>query len=193
MPTWVQIDLETFGLKSNCPVISLGAVVYTYGQGIYGSFHRYFDLDEQFRNGRIPQSDTIRWWLNQGESARQSISRNQTFSVDDVTDEFYEWWREDVDDPIQDWAEDDDPELGAHVMSNGPAFDISILDSLFTEVPWHYRNVRCFRSMVDWFGSVKINDDQLPPALSIRHDALSDAYRQALIHLELMKTYEQLR
>lgn len=188
MSTWCMIDLETLGINPTCPVISLGAVTYSYKNGIYGCFHRFFNLDEQFRAGRLPQQQTLNWWLKQSEEARQSLAKDRTrLSVEEMVDEFFEFWREDVDDPVQDWSAGDDPALGAKVISNGANFDIAILSSLFPEVPWHYKNTRCFRSMIDWFGPVTY------PEGGTKHDALSDARAQAQVHLDLMVKNEQLR
>jgi len=190
MRTWCAIDLETLSLKqSTCPILSLGAVSYSFEEGITAEFHEFFNVDEQFKLGRLPQWKTIQWWLKQSDDARTPMSgeRKDTLTVDEMTDEFYEWWDEEVGTPAQHWAEDFDYKLGARAISNGSNFDIAILESLFDEVPWHFRNTRCYRSMIDWFPA------PVQPRQTIKHDALQDAIYQAKVHLNLMVSNENLR
>jgi exodeoxyribonuclease VIII len=190
MRTWCMIDIESLGTKNNCPVLSLGAVSYDYESSITAEFHEFFMVDEQFKLGRAPQWSTIQWWLKQEEDARMRMSENRAdaLSIEEMTDAFYEWWIDEVGSAPQTWAKDFDRKSGPHVMSNGASFDISIVSNLLEEVPWHYHNERCYRSMVDWFPA-----PTMPNRQTTRHDALADATYQAQVHLNLMASYENLR
>jgi hypothetical protein len=186
MRQWCMIDIESLGTHQQTPVLSLGAVSYNFETGITASFHEFFEVDEQLKKGRYPQWKTIQWWMDQGDSARgrMSLSRSGLLNIEEMTDEFWTWWNEKVGDaPREDGAFYSQLPL---VISKGAAFDVPILEGLLEQVPWDYRNVRCYRSMLGWFAP---NEKRNPVA----HDALADATDQALVHLNLMASHENLR
>jgi len=188
--TYVQIDLETLSLKQRtAPVVSLGAVAYQYEKRIFDTFYYRFDLDEQFYElGRVPNSDTLKWWLRQPDAARAVfhddgiiVGPNAGYGqVAKVEAAFHTWW------------------TGVHnanlangapiVLSKGPNFDIAILEMLFSSVPWNYRNVMCWRTLERCHKSKIIY-----PEKTVSHDALEDAKYQALAHLSLIDIMEDLR
>ncbi len=191
--TYVSIDLETLSLNpSNCPVVSLGAVAYSYTCGIFSEFEVFFDLDEQFKLGRLPSANTIHWWMNQSDDARRALTNSREFLyLEEGLDDFYEFWTQDVGLSVQDWPKnvgEDYYKSQPKVISMG--FDLDIIRGLFPIVPWHYRNTRCLRSMLDWFNK----DESVSwPENKLEHSALSDAKTQALMHIRLMDKFEQLR
>jgi hypothetical protein len=180
--TYVQIDLETLGRRSStCPVLTLGAVAYRYGQGVISEFTQAFDLDEQIQLGRRVEADAFVFWLRQPEESRQDLHRILNgVTVDEMEDELFAWW-ETISQGLGE-------EEGPYVLSMGANFDIAILEGLLTNVPWSYKNTMCWRSLRTLYrGKTRYPEDQ------IRHTALGDARAQAGAHLSLMDKYEVLR
>lgn len=179
---YVQIDLETLSLKQhNCPVLTVGACAYSYDKGVFSEFKMGFELDEQFRKGRFPSESTLRWWINQTPEAKQGLDVVNTGPIDQVEDELYEWWTRVRNARI--------PNVEPYVLSNGANFDIAILEILFENVPWHYKNVMCFRMM----GTLWKGHYEWRTTKETKHDALEDAKAQADVHLQLMEKFPILR
>lgn len=166
----IMLDLETFGNGANAVVVSIGAVAfdpYTDAIGEH-SFHRFLDVDEQFKLGRSADASTLMWWLEQEEAARLKLidGHEQRVSIDGALEAFG-FWLSEVSEPrtVQVWG-------------NGAAFDNAILASLYKHIgraqPWMFWNDRCFRTLK------ALNSHVPKPATGgVAHDALDDAIQQS--------------
>lgn len=158
----VMIDLETLGTESDCPVLSLGAVLFDPKTGELGDRAYYvLDVQEQLDKGRRMSFDTFCWWLRQGEEARSAISTEQTrLSTGWALTDFFSRLPK-----------------GVRPWSNGAGFDIVIVESLAkaygVPVPWKYWDIRDTRTLWDVTG-VRPNRGS-----GTHHIAVDDAVAQA--------------
>lgn len=163
----VMIDLETMGLGTNAPILSIGAVAFDLVEdGTIARFHAGISLENSMAAGRQPTASTILWWLQQGEEARRQVCQKCAGggTVTMALRGFAEWMASLPGEP--------------YVWGNGANFDISILEQAYLDAgmraPWGYRNVRCFRTIMAEFG---LDSDWVKPLVA--HDALADAEAQA--------------
>ena len=163
----VMIDLETMGLGTNAPILSIGAVAFrAFGEGLGATFHQGISLEDSMASGRQPTASTILWWLQQDDAARKQVRHKceNGGTMGEALLGFAEWMKS----------------LGGelYVWGNGANFDISILEQAYLDAgmrtPWGYRNVRCFRTVMSEFGD---DSDWVKP--TVAHDALADAEAQA--------------
>lgn len=163
----VMIDLETMGLGTNAPILSIGAVAFNcFGYGIEATFHRGISLEDSMANGRRPTASTILWWLQQSDEAREQVRQKGGGGarLAGVLAAFDAWIKSLPGVP--------------YVWGNGANFDIAILEQAYLDAgmrtPWGYRNARCFRTVMSEFGA---ESDWVKPVVA--HDALADAEAQA--------------
>jgi DNA polymerase III epsilon subunit-like protein len=185
--TFVMIDCETMGLNpARSPLLSVGAVAYTYGKGILLQDEWKLHFDEQIDIGRKPNGNTLEWWLGQSDAARKSLKGIANgSSLEFLERSLKEFWE--TVKTCHNVAQDD-----MYVVGNGANFDIALIDGLLdNRAPWKYTNVCCFRTwgldyddLIDWHLKLP---GQVP------HSALSDAEWQATIHLNLMDSVPRLR
>ena len=168
----VMIDIETLGTKSNCPVISIGAVAFDLTT-IHGSFYTALDVEEQIDSGkRIADASTIKWWMGQSGAAKTVFKENPEdtkFGLQQLAlflssfDDFYVW-------------------------GNGATFDITILESIFdsygVEIPWKYNRIMDQRTIKRFLGKdVKLKRE------GVYHNAVDDATTQAKFIQECLRRY----
>ncbi|NSZ73890.1 3'-5' exoribonuclease [Agrobacterium tumefaciens] len=164
--TDLMIDLETLGTAVNAPVVAIGAVFFNPETGELGeTFDAAIDIEDAMRYGKASGS-TIRWWLGQGEAARQKVIRGK-HPAHLVFTKFHEFCLRHGD-SVKPWG-------------NGASFDISILEYAFGRIierqaPWKFWNVcdcrtikRLADGLVDFDGKLE----------GTAHTALDDAMHQA--------------
>lgn len=163
----VMIDLETLGTDPDCPVLSIGAVVFDIKKKIvakWNPFHVVLDVDSQISDGRKPSGSTIKWWMQQ-DSAAKIVFEGVRLSPVEALNNFILW----VD--INDLR-------AFNFWGNGSHFDISIMENLFKQYkikcPWAFNKVMDLRTFKRFVGGGKpiINN-------GIKHNALDDAIAQA--------------
>lgn len=162
----LMIDLETMGTRVNCPVVALGACYFDPDTGEIGStFDAAIDVADAMRFG-VASGDTIKWWLGQGQEARDKVIRGRHGSVE-VFEKFYAF------------CEKGGPDICP--WGNGSSFDVSILDYAIPKilnkpVPWKFWNVRdcrTIKAIAD--GLVGFTEERA----GVHHSALDDALHQA--------------
>jgi len=156
--THVMLDLETYGVASGCPVLSIGAVVFSPGSApneFYGVARK-----EQLRFGLWEEPETVKYWQDQSEDARKVLTDPRAVDLDVLLKRFADWL---------------DP--AAFVWGNGADFDLPILATAYRAcgmaVPWRGFNGRCYRTMKNLAPSVKLIRQ------GTHHNALDDAKSQA--------------
>lgn len=173
----VMIDLETMGLGTNAPILSIGAVAFSqFGVGIESTFHQGISLEDSMASGRRPTASTILWWLQQSDEAREQVCQKGGCGVRLAAGlAAFDAWIKSL------------PGV-PYVWGNGANFDIAILEQAYLDAgmrtPWGYRNVRCFRTVMAEFG---VESDWVKPVVA--HDALADAEAQART---LQKCYQRM-
>lgn len=160
----LMIDLETLGTSADSAVLSVGAVKFDLlsdavdGQGFYGSI----SIDSNLAAGRRIKEDTLLWWLKQPATA-QSVFFEDKLPLEQVLSDLSDWLGDNK------WI----------VWAKGPSFDISMLEHAYKhfgmQPPWDFWNTRCVRTYMGLPGAKGIK----APDEGVRHNALSDAYRQA--------------
>ena len=163
----VMIDIETMGLGTNAPILSIGAAAFDlFEDGIKATFHQGISLEDSMTVGRRPTASTILWWLQQDDAARKQVRQKcETGGTLTSALRAFDAWTKSL------------PGI-SYVWGNGANFDIAILEQAYLDesmrTPWGYRNVRCFRTVMSEFG---IETDWVEPRVA--HDALADAEAQA--------------
>jgi len=180
---FVQIDLETLGLHMSAPIVSVGAAAYDYDRGIFDEFHMFFNLDEQFKDGRSMNQDTLFWWLKQSAEARASLADDTVLreSTLGVCNAFHRWWLG--------LAPTEAERKNIYPMGNASEFDLAMLRNLWgTQMPWSYKNVLCWRTIATLH-----KDELVWEGKGAAHNAVEDARAQARAHLRLMANNPRLR
>ena len=161
--TSTMIDIETMGTKADCVVLTIGAVKFDINtQGsIEDTMYLHLNIDAQRALSRSVDCDTMTWWDTQDAAVR-----DEAFKLDGRM-------------PLVDalTALSTFVEGAETVWSQGPTFDMIILENLYTQlnmtVPWRYSRVRDSRTLFAVLG------DQRPTNRPLAHNALSDCIYQA--------------
>lgn len=164
----MMLDLETLSLGHRAVVTAIGAVVFD-DKVLYDGALILPRVQPQINMGRTVRWDTVVWWLEQEEAARQEVAVldiNRAPLVDalDMLGDFYR------------------KHEAQEVWGNGSNFDVAIMDTLYEEVggppPWGYKQVRDLRTLKSL---VTAADSLLPEKDdTVKHSAIGDAQRQAI-------------
>ena len=173
----LMIDFETLGLDDNCVVLSIGAVAFDrdsfdLGEPFYATFVPF--LDEQVGAGRTINPNTVMWWLQQSDEARQGLQDasgvDMFRDIGSLLSEFHRLFIDGTPVPAQRiWAKD-------------PDFDVAILKSLWRSFPPIYNHPFPFKHNAG--RSVRTIEDigagvSRAPFEGTPHNALDDAIAQA--------------
>ncbi len=163
----VMVDLETLGTDPDCAFISIGAVKFNPFTGEIDkvdSFYRRVDWESAIEN-RSVKASTLKWWLQQSESARIEVCKDG-YALPRVLEEFRNWFPS-----------------GGVIWGNGATFDVSILQDAYKRnfylktAPWEFWNVHDVRTICAL--AEGIIDKKSVPFEGIPHYALDDAIHQA--------------
>lgn len=162
----VMIDLETLGLNSSAVLLSLGAVKFDFNTlQVVDRFECFFRLSDQQEHGRTISTDTLRWWMQQSDDARQVFASSQELTNEQCLVRFNEFLRT--------------PEPVAGVWGNGAAFDNALLRNFYyaykLKPAWSHREDFCFRTFNAMFATAETRAMANP---GVVHDALADAQFQ---------------
>lgn len=160
-----MVDTETLGTRFNSALVSIGACLFEPETGeITSRFYRIVDLADACKYGRVDGA-TIRFWLNQGDAARQQMTKG-TEKLEQALEAFRVFYTN----------------AGAiPIWSNGASFDIPIIEFAYQQclgqtAPWDFWNVRDCRTIEamarDLYKRPKMDE-------GAAHNALFDAVFQA--------------
>lgn len=161
--TDVMLDIETLARSADSVVLTIGAVRFDrHGNTVdLPGIHLYLSIDEQKAAGRAVDPETVAWWDKQNPDIRDDVMRN--------------WGRMPVKDALRELARY--VEGADKVWSQGPLFDIKILENLYyangLKAPWRFYKIRDSRTLFDALGDTRSRDT------ANLHDALSDSVDQA--------------
>lgn len=172
----VMLDCESFSLKPNAAICTIGAVQFDpHSDSMFlPGFHEGIKLQSSLDAGLVMDADTVRWWMQQPDAARGNlITKLQAGSeLKTVLGEFTFW--------LATIGDKRDVTLWSCGSRDFEWLEASY-QAVKLPVPWHYR-VRDYRTIRDTFGTPA---DE-PPATT-RHDALADAIWQARYLQNVMK------
>ena len=163
-PVAVVVDCETFDTGPKPVILSIGAVaVDTYTGKVVGEFYRLVDPTNAVQHGLTIGADTVLWWMQQSEGARQalthpSIGRASLPQALGGLSGFFQLSQAET------------------IWSNGALADLQWLGNAYRAchlIPsWTYRQERCLRTLWDVVPVPKV-------IAALEHDALSDAKAHA--------------
>jgi len=166
--TDLMIDIETLGTGPDSVVCSVGAVAMDMDKlqvlGIHG--HWALDWNSQIRAGRKIDPDTVAWWMQQHDLARQAlVSPNARQAHTPVI--------------LREISEFFARVKPAGVWANGADFDCVLIQSLYRSfeqpAPFNFRQHRCYRTVRALCPYVQSR----PMGNKVAHNALHDALYQA--------------
>lgn len=170
----VMIDLETASDHSNAVILSIGACMFSYDEGIVDKFYRNVSPQGQKELGLHVSPRTVEWWKTQSKEAREHLLVNPV-PLKQALDEFAEWFGN----------------KSKVTWSKGASFDQPILDSAYRAIygesarsPWKYYDGLCFRTIDKFFPMPPENRE------GISHNAMDDAITQAK---QLLKFFEETK
>ena len=171
MATAVVVDLETLGLKTYSPLLTIGACAIDLETGNELHFEQHILLDAEDVLQADPQ--TLLWWLAQSDAARMAIVNGQktACSFQDALQQFGDWL---VQLPTSAWT----------IWGNNAEFDLGKLkyqaDKTDDSASWNYRQERCYRTLNATYGHLitQAEDARCATALT-KHVALDDAIYEA--------------
>lgn len=168
----ISLDLETYDTVPSAVVLSIGAVRFD-AQGVRPErYHAVLTghLHSQLERGRTMGEDTVRWWDQQSQAARDIFSVDHINHMRPI-------------EALEDFARFIGP--GATMWGYGADFDCVILQSLYRSfelpLPWDWRNNRCARTLEAVAGKVEVEQ------IGVKHCAIDDARTQAAMVIELMR------
>lgn len=157
----IMLDLETMGTSANAAIIAIGAVIFAPEKGVTDKFYQVVDLQSCVDAGMEIDADTVMWWMQQSEQARNQFKRTG-IGLSEALLVFSEW-------------------VGSEdtlMWGNGAAFDNAILSTAYRKCilsqPWKFWNDRCYRTIKSMHPEVQME------RTGIYHCAVDDAESQAL-------------
>lgn len=169
--TNIMIDVETLGVRPGSVILSIGAVAFD-AVKITGRYHKNINTKTCLEAGLETDPETLAWWQDQDEAARQVITKAATTGepIASTLWDFRNWFHRN----------------GKLAWGNGADFDLPIVSEAFRRcglglAPWHSYNSRCYRTLKNLRPDIQI------VRVGMHHDALSDAESQALHAIALLK------
>ena len=162
----IMLDLETMGFRSKSAIVSIGAVAFDPENNILGeTFYVNVDLTSCLESGLEVDGQTIMWWINQSQDAKESLS-SDALSLVDALEQFTAFTKKFK--KIKVWG-------------NGASFDNVIIKNAYIAVkkdrPWAFYQDRDMRTIVDIVES--IHGKQKKETTGVAHNSLDDAVNQA--------------
>lgn len=185
----IMLDIETLGTRGDSAILSIGGCVFTVGEGatragdsegstflvsIKPEFYEEFDPNNEYH----VDPSTVAWWEQQGPAAKEALSINQVVTPGEALDRMDEFF--------QHHAFEKTFKLdGDRMWANPTAFDAVILRHAASiertsdnDVPWHYRQETCMRTLMFLNQDKKFGDgDDTLVAHRADHDAIKQARR----------------
>lgn len=162
----VMLDLECMGSKSDSAIVSIGAVVVNLlsGKVHENVFYQTVSLQSSVQYGGKIYPDTVMWWLQQSEAARNAIRPDtNTVTIATALASFRTWMSY--------------RSTQVTVWGNGADYDNIVLTSAYERLgapcPWNFRANRCYRTLKNIYPEIEL------VRTGEHHNALDDAISQA--------------
>lgn len=168
-PLHVMLDIETLDTKPTSAILSIAAVPFACSdQFPYWTWYKKCDIITQQAPHFSKSADTIAWW----EKQNKQVLTEAYAGAEKLLDVLHN---------LRTTLQDAKEAVGAtrlEVWGFGANFDITILEHAFdvcrVPVPWSYKYIRCFRTLVALAGDVPRQEFS-----GAKHSALEDALDQA--------------
>lgn len=169
-----MIDLETFGTKPGCALVSIGAVFFDPKTGDLG--HELYTVVSRSsceERGLHIDAGTVKWWSGQSEAARTAFDESCASGapLEAALDELTRFIK---------------LEKNVRVWGNGNDFDKPVLTAAYhacgLSEPWRPYNGRCYRTMKQLFKAELGRE-------GVAHNALDDAKHQARHLIEIVRKH----
>jgi hypothetical protein len=162
--THIMVDLETLSTRYNAAILAIGAVKFSPERRCYDNFYQAVKTPPEVEGFHI-SSDTLHWWTQQSEKAREVFTDPDAVDITLALKGFSVWALQDTDPKdIKLWG-------------NGASFDNAILSTAYelcdVVQPWKFYNDRCYRTVKNLNRHVELT------RVGIHHNALADAKTQA--------------
>lgn len=184
----VMIDLETMGTRPDAAIVAIGAVAFDMptrenpAPKLGRSFYVNVDLQSSIDAGLTVSGDTVYWWLQQEEAARNKLLDNRVGLLE-ALGQFSDFFSTEIREGYK--------YPGAeYLWAHGLDFDVGIMrtayDNFGVKHPWYYNKVRDDRTLYDVTGQPPWDDLGVlllgldDGAHMCPHNALYDAKVQAL-------------
>lgn len=161
-----MIDLETYGKRPGCVVLSVGAIKFDRAPQIspleqMETFYQRVNLDSCRRLGLFEDRLTVEWWQHQPtEAYYEAVENPDRAPVEKVLTDLSEWFNG-----------------SRYIWCNGLTFDVPILNEVYYRcklpIPWQYWDTRDTRTIWDVAG---IRKSDMPD--QNKHHPVYDCYRQ---------------
>jgi hypothetical protein len=169
MKQHIMIDIETLGTRPGDSILSIGAVKFDVENGLGEEFYVGIDTESCKAFGLRAQKSTLEWWGEQSPKVREVAFSGKT-GLDIALIKLAVWFP-----PLE----------NAIVWGNGANFDNAMVAAAYRaikhDVPWHYWNDRCYRTIVAMFLKDRVE------RVGTKHHALDDAKTQALRLIHIAK------
>lgn len=169
MAVHVMHDIETLSTANNPVLWSIGAVKFD-GEQIIDRFEVGVDPASCQKIGLHLDAGTVLWWMDpKRDDARKHLLSLPAVDIHSALGGYHQWL-----------LQTDKADRGS-MWANGATFDHVKLRSAFDaagfEVPWHYREEECYRTLQRRSPDVEFK------RLGLHHGALDDSESQA-VHLQ---------
>ena len=174
----LMIDLETLGKTPDAQIILIAAVEFNKYTGEVGDrFQWWVDATDWGKNGRVIDGETVAWWLEQSDEARQSLKCPYSNCHGTLLEGIVEL-RRFYNSHTNPYAYGEVKGDRLVVWGNGSTFDISMLENAYRssglDVPWDFYSVNDVRTVVDFCPEVK----KETAFEGVKHSPLSDCLHQ---------------
>jgi exodeoxyribonuclease VIII len=197
----VMVDIETLGVHTEAPILTIGAVLFDPWQmdgaeALYSrAFIRKVAIQSSIQFCPKVDGDTLAWWLNQDDAALKALVGEDVISLKDALAAFRQYCV-DRHPKTNDWFFNGHSAYpqGSMLWAKSPDFDCKILDHAFSVTkeinPWAFWQYRCVRTVQDlaWPEGPDTRPD-FHAGVGVKHDARADAVAQALC---VQAGYQQL-
>lgn len=167
--TDLMVDMETLATTADAVILSIGAVPFNLETGAVSDdgFYASVSIESNLEYKRRISEDTLIWWMKQPTAAQQVFHEPKMHLITALVD-------------LGEFAADVFGQNDFQVWANGSDFDTPMLAHAMTQtgvqIPWKFWNARCFRTYKNLPGARAVP----APATGVKHNALSDAYNQAV-------------
>lgn len=174
----IMVDIETLGTNELPPILAVGAVEFNLQTGETGeTFYYNVDMKDCINVWNMkPCGETIKWWFDQEQEARDHLFTPHPKKLAHVLTELASF----ID--------------GRYVWGNGSNFDNRIIRGAYNltgiKVPWHFRKDMDVRTLVT-LGTVLGIPKYDKKFEGVRHNAVHDAIHQVNYCTHIIKRIKE--
>lgn len=176
------IDLETLGIKDDAVILQVAMVSFDNETfEVQRGWNWFLNMHDQANNDRHIEVDTLAWWMQQSDEAREVIqmaTRPESHSLEDFKQDFWETWKAELT-----FADVD------CVWAQGTK-DQTWMESLLGSTPWNYwqyKDIRTVETIAAKQGFMVKELKEKLRAKRCAHNALDDC----MIQIEMLKAMDK--